>query len=340
MKTLIKQILILLLLSIAGLPCSSQTYFQPKKLKIKGDYIHPETKMNFPDKIDSYERHSIYSYDKKKTNVGITYGSQNNSGRTTLSIYLYPAGSGTDSRLRDEYLSCLQSVANVSKNGMHAIQNYTFYKNDGFKINGYSAWIENESALTRSVLTVYECGKWFFKIRITTGALDSLEIEGLKERVLNLLDPTYLVENFPLNSKADIHFGKAAFCDSTMLGSVMGSALKKIEWAIDNVDSIERFSGFPDLYIGMHIEALKAFANFEKEHDFSKSQTTIDYLKELNSIIDAGFLEEFILKQYSGIMIVPENMTFDFDAFEKWQQSNPIAIDLNKRFYVISYNDK
>lgn len=90
----------------------------------------------------------------------------------------------------------------------------------------------------------------------------------------------------------------------------------------------------------MHIEALKAFVNFEKEHNFSKSQTTIDYLKELNSIIDAGFLKEFIMQQYSMIMITPENMTFDFDAYENWKQSYPMNIDLSKRFYVISYSDK
>lgn len=340
MKRLIRQFLILVLISFGGLYCNAQTYSQPKKIKVKGDYMHLETKMNFPDKIDNYERLDIYSFDKKKTNVGVTYKNQNSSGKTTLSIYLYPAGSGTDGRLRYEYFDCVQSVANVSDKGVHAIQNYEFYKNDGFKINGFNAWIVKESNLTKSVLEVYECGKWFFKIRITTDILDSLGIENLKNKVFELFHPTNLVKNSPLHPKADIYFGKAGFRDSTMLGSVMGSALKKLEWAMENVDSLERASGFPDLYIGMHIEALKTFVNFEKEHKFSKSQSTSDYLKELNSIIDAGFLKEFIMKQYRMVMIVPENMTFDFDAFEKWQQSNPINIDLNERFYVISFSDK
>jgi hypothetical protein len=340
MKVIIRLFLILVLIAFEGLYCNALTYNEPKKIKAKGDYVHSLTQLIFPVKIDDYERVDIYSFDKKNTNVGITYENHKYLGKTTLSIYVYPAGSGTDGRLRDEYLFSLQSIANVSDKGVHAIQNYSSYKKDAYKINGYNAWIVNKSNSTKSVITVYECGKWFFKIRITTDLLDSLGVESLKNKTLDLFQPTILVENAPLNPKADIYFAKAAFRDSIMLGSAMGSAYKKLEWALHNVDSLERASGFPDLYIGMHVESLKAFVNFEKEHNYSKSQTTIDYLKELNSIIDAGFLKEFIMQQYRMIMITPENMTFDFDTYEKWKLTHPINIDLNKRFFVISYSDK
>lgn len=340
MKIFSRQFLIFFLILFVGLYCNAQTYIQPKKIKAKGDYVHSPTQLVFPVMIDDYERQNIYSFDKQKTNVGVTYQNQKKSGKTTLSIYIYPANSGNDGRLRDEYLSSMQSIANVSDNGMHAIQNYVFFKKDGYKINGFNAWIDTKSDLTKSVLTVYECGKWFFKIRITTDVLDSLGIENLRNIILDRYQPNALVKNAPLNPKANIYFAKSAFRDSILLGSVMGSAFKKLEWALDNVDSLERASGFPDLYIGMHIEALKAFVNFEKEHKYSKSQFTSDYLKELNSIIDAGFLNEFILEQYSMVMITPENMEAHFDAYEKWKQLNPINIDLGKRFYLISFSDK
>lgn len=340
MKGVGRQLLILALTAFVGLYGNAQAYAPPKKIKEKGDYLHSQTQLIFPLKLDDYERRDIYSFDKKKTNVGITYENQKNANKTTLSIYVYPAGPGTDGRLRDEYLFSLQSIANVSDKGVHAIQKYVCYKNDGYKINGYHAWIVNTSNSTKSVLTVYECGKWFFKIRITTDILDSLQIETLKNKILDRFQPTILVKNAPLNPKVDIYYGKAAFRDSILLGSAMGCAYKKLEWAMDNVDSLERASGFPDLYLGMHMEALKEFVHFEKEHNFSKSQFTSDYLRELNSIINAGFLEEFIMKQYSMVMIVPDTMTFDFDAYEAWMRSNPISIDLNKKFFVMSYSDK
>lgn len=337
MKGFSRRLLILIWTAFAGFYCNGQVYTQPKKINVKGDYLHPQTQLTFPVKLDDYEREGIYSFDKKKTNVGITYEDHKDAGKTTLSVYVYPAGAGTEGRLRGEYLFSLQSIANGSNKGVHAIQKNVCYKQEGYTINGYNAWMVNKSQSKKSVLTVYECGKWFFKIRITTDVLDSMAIESLKANILDRFQPTTLVKNAPLNPKADIYYGKAAFRDSILLGSVMGCSYKKLEWAMDHVDSLERASGFPDLYLAMHMEAIQEFVKFEKEHPFSKSQYTKDYLKELNSIIDAGFLKEFIMEQYSMVMIVPDTMTFDFDAFDQWKRSNPVSIDLNKRFSVISF---
>jgi hypothetical protein len=122
-----------------------------------------------------------------------------------------------------------------------------------------------------------------------------------------------------------------------MLGSAMGSAFKKISWALDNVDSLERAAGFPDLYLGLQVESLKEFTQFEKRKKWNRQQSTTDYLNELNQIIESGFLEEFIMEQFDMIMIVPKETTFDFEGFQKWKEAHPITIDLNQRFYVVSY---
>jgi len=122
-----------------------------------------------------------------------------------------------------------------------------------------------------------------------------------------------------------------------MLGSAMGSAFKKISWALDNVDSLERAAGFPDLYLGLQVESLKEFVQFEKRKKWNRQQSTTDYLNELNRIIDAGFLEEFIMEQFDMIMIVPQDVTLDFEGFQKWKETHPTTIDLNQRFYVVSY---
>lgn len=328
-----KSILILLVLTISF---SIQAQMNPKKIKSKADYNHAATGFTFPLTMDQYNRVNIYAFDKKKQNVGITY--KTSDLKTIVSVYLYPAGAGTEDRLRDEYLKSMQSVANISENGMHAEQYAVSYKNGDYKINGFKANIKKIDK--RSSLSVYECGEWFFKIRITSEALDTLGMKQTEQKILDLYEPTRLVKISHLNPKADISFAKAAFVDSLMLGSAMGSALKKLEWAMDNIDSVERASGFPGLYLDMHIASLKEFSEFEKKHpDFPKTKRTEEYLAELNSIIDSGFLEEFIMEQYDMIMIVPENLEFDFEEFDKWKKDNPISINLNERFYVIWFSE-
>jgi hypothetical protein len=326
-------ILILLALTIN---LSIQAQLSPKKIKAKADYKHTATGFNFPLAIDQYNRVDIYAFEKKKQNVGITY--KTDDLKTTISIYLYPAGAGTEDRLRNEYLKSMQSVANVSDKGVHAEQFAISYKNGDYKINGFKANIKDIDK--KSSLSVYECGQWFFKIRITSEAFDTLGMKQTEKKILDLFEPTRLVKISHLNPKADISFAKAAFVDSLMLGSAMGSAFKKLEWTMDNIDSLERAGGFPGLYLDMHIASLKEFTEFEKKHpDFSKTKRTEKYLTELNSIIANGFLEEFIMEQFDMIMIVPDNLEFDFAGFDKWKIDNPISINLNERFYVIWFSE-
>jgi len=321
---------LIILLFALGQISYGQTSGQSKQLKVKGTYVHSPTTTEFPENIGSYQRQSVYSFDKKKENIGTTY----KSGETTLSVYLYPAGDGSEGRLRNEYLQAMHDMANVSQSGLHAQQGYKYFKKEGYRINGFSAVTPDEP---KSQLTLFECGQWFFKIRITSSSLDTTEINVLEREVLNSFDPTRLVKRSRLNSEADVYFAKAAFRDSLMLGSAMGSAFKKISWALENVDSLQRASGFPDLYLGLQVESLKEFIQFEKRKKWNRQQSTTDHLNELNHIIDAGFLEEFIMDQFDMVMIVPKEMTLDFEGFQKWNENHPTTINLNQRFYVVSY---
>jgi hypothetical protein len=321
---------LIILLFVLGQISYGQTPRQPKQLKVKGTYVHSPTKTEFPVNIGSYQRQGVYSFDKKNENIGSTYKNE----QTTLSIYLYPAGEGSEGRLRNQYLQAMQDMADNSKSGLHAQQEYTFFKSDGYKINGFTATTKGNP---KSQLSLFECGQWFFKIRITTNLLDTAGINSLEKLILNTFQPTNLVKKSHLNHKADVIVAPAAFRDSLLLGSVLGSAFKKISWALENVDSLERASGFPDLYLGMHIESLKQFVQFEKGKQWTRHQSTTDYINELNDIITSGFLEEFILDQFNMIMIVPKDLTLDFEAYELWKSSYEPKINLKERFYLVTY---
>jgi hypothetical protein len=49
-----------------------------------------------------------------------------------------------------------------------------------------------------------------------------------------------------------------------MLVTAMNSAFKNVQWARENIDSLERTSGSLNLYLELHVESLKEFANQEK----------------------------------------------------------------------------
>jgi hypothetical protein len=318
-----------------GLNVSAQELSNPKMINTKGEYIQKQTGFIYPENFDSYQRKDIYSFNKKKTNIGVVYGNQQN--QTTISIYVYPAGDGYESRLRNEYLKSIQSIANFSNNGIQAKVSLLKHEGEKFVCNGIEAKIAETEY---NSLTLYECGEWFLKVRITTNELDSVQISSLEQKIYTHFDPTKLTALHPLNSKADVYFSKAAFQDSILLGSAMGSAYKKIDWALENVKENERASGFPDLYLNLHIESLKAFMEFQHRFNFQKSEFTKQYLSELQLISDAGFLAEFVMEQFNMLLILPTKFQVRFKEYQKWKQNNIITIDLSQKFYVVSYGPK
>jgi len=338
-KRTMKQTIITTLIILIGLTCQAQELKSPKKIKFKNGFEHKFSGMKFPQTLESeFELSEVYAFDKKMQNIGVTYEKKSEpTGK--LNIYIYPAGDGTEDRLRTEYLTSMQSVANLTDNGLSATQYPVKFIGKKYDCNGFKADFKTKNQ-ENSNLSVYECGAWFFKLRLTTNEKDSTQISKLEKKVLEKIDPSKLTEKNRLNPKADVYFAKSAFQDSILLGSVMGSAFKKIEWVMDNVSERERASGFPGHYLEMQLASFNEFIAFEKKYDYRKSEYTQNYLRQINALIDSGFLDEFIMKEFSMIMIVPENHEFDFDGYEKWREKNEIEINLNELFCIISFGQQ
>jgi hypothetical protein len=331
-----KRIISIAILLLFVFQLQGQERKSPKKIKVSGDYIHSETETNFPELFENYKRIDVYSFDKKDKNIGVTYENEANDKKTTISIYIYPTEEASEDRLRNEYFNSMQSIANISKNGINATQKLIKKVGEKYICNGIKAEMKNDKN-ERTKLLLFECGTWFYKIRLSTNELDSIQIKDIEKRIIEKFEPTRLTGKGKLSTKANVYFSKSAFCDSIMLGSTMGSAFKKIEWALENVKENERASGFPALYIDMHIESIKELLKFQEKYKYKKTQNTIEYLGELNSIVEAGFLNEFLMDQYKMLLIVPDDKVLNFEAYEKWKENKKLTIDLSKKYYVISY---
>jgi hypothetical protein len=79
---------------------------------------------------------------------------------------------------------------------------------------------------------------------------------------------------------------------------------------------------------------------FQHRFDYKKSDFTANYLKELQLISDAGFLYEFVMEQYEFILIIPENIPIRYEEYLEWKSQNKITINLNEKFYLLSFGVK
>ena len=227
------------------------------------------------------------------------------------------------------YSGLMQELADIH-GGIHATSNAVSYQNDGLKINGLKSVFTLSG--TNESLTLYECGKWWFKMRITSSDLDTCQMSQLEQTVMDYFVPTNFVKNDPLRVKFDVHVAPAAVNDSLMLCCVLGAIFGELQWINDNVDSLERISGFPSLYLEAHMAAVEGFVKAEKDHPELKGGDEIHHqLEQFNKIIENGFLEEYLFDQYFGWLIIPKDMDIDSDAFLEWQVQNPIDVVMGPR---------
>lgn len=68
---------------------SIQAQNSPKKIKSKSVYTHSKAGMSFPLQIDNFNRTDIYSFDKKKENISITYKTADLKTNCWLRYILY-----------------------------------------------------------------------------------------------------------------------------------------------------------------------------------------------------------------------------------------------------------
>lgn len=299
----------------------TQLRSSPKKLKFKDEFIHSETKTEFPKNLDDYILIDAYSFDKKDENVGVTYEKEN----TKISIYIYPDKIGNEGRLRNEFLSAYSVIFNNDTD----VKNLKIIHQIGEKYtcNGIRG-ISKDSKNENSLLTIFECGTWMYKIRITSSELNNENLIDLETKILGKIEPSRLTGIKLFKLKGAVSFSNTAMKDSTMLVSTMAYSFKKFEWLIKNLEEREKYSGFQDLYIDMHKEALKQFVLYEHKHKYSSSEETKEYLKSLNKIIDSPYLNEFLMEQYKMTLIIPNEIILNFEEYRKWKSENNFNLEL------------
>lgn len=325
---------LLLSLNVIG-----QTPINQKLIKEKGAYIFKPTKTIFPEEVEKYLRVNIYSDNKEYKNVSVEYQNSDSEHSTKINVCIYQAKDGTEGRLRNQYLESLSSIGAFANIDMFTNQFPVKREGKKYVCNGFKAKTTSDKNV-KNQLTIFECGTWFLKFRITSDEYNYSQLDSIENKFLEIFDPTNLTEAKLLKLKSDLLIAPAIGKDKAMLGAVMKSAFKKLEWANNNVAENERVSGFPDIYLNMHIEALKEFGKFDRENENTSNEINKKYISEINEILKSGFLPEFILQQYKMVMRVPENLKLDFAGYKEWEEENKTSVDLKKLYYLITYPEK
>jgi hypothetical protein len=327
---------ILCLVCLLG--CAASTRIPAvRRVVVAGDFVHDSTTITFPLKYRQFTRTEISSFNETNTSIGVTYESTLGGVNRTVTVYVYPGGKAYQDRLLSEYSESLGDIATVASKEVVATQHPLPYSKDGYRVMGVTALLAGTSNTT--LLTVFECGKWFLKLRATsstwgTGILDSLQTD-----FLDLFPPTDIVRRDPLRQEGKVFVAPAAFQDSVLLHASLLGAFKTMIWARNNVDTLERCAGFPSLYLAGHTEPILEMIKDWEESKKERSQSTDEYFKSLKQIRDDGFINEFVMAQYKMILVPSDSLHLDFPRYEEWKQTHRPTVTLDKRYFIVGYEN-
>lgn len=308
---------------------------KPKKIKVEGDFKHHPTGVIFPVAIGNYTRTEMTTFNREWTDISAEYSYVTEEGKTQLSIYVFPVSSPSDYALRQnyDYVKIALNYAAAKHNDYH--EKLCTIKKYGYTVHGFHNEFRNGK--TQELVRLYLCGLWYFKIRITSYSQNAAQLSQSSDEVVDVIDPVKMVKDFPLNPVTDINISPKAFSDSGLFYIAMVQAFEKLSWTCKKVDSMERLSGVPDIYLDEYVTML---SNTLKSIDTSKTVPRTEYLqkytKQLRTMISSGFLDEHIMNRFDRLMIVAEGMKLDYDAYDKWLLDNQVnLVNPDERLFIL-----
>lgn len=301
----------------------------------KSNFRHTETNTIFPYQIGDFERAQLIVFKEQPLKINAIY--KGPKGKSTFTVSLIPGGEASEGRLRNEYLTNIRQLS--KEKGKTYIPKPTFLKFRGIRYNNNGVegtYVNDDKAFSQ--VNVVECGSWLLVTKLDLEGVTESEFLHFSEDLIRYFNPSRLTALKPMNLKPIVDFDREALKDTVVTGAMVASAFKKIDWATENVSEKERYSGFPDIYLNMHIESLKEYLKvLGRKSSRSKNPENFRFFADLKSINDAGYLAEFVMETYENVMIVPNSVNLDFTGFSEWKRERELNVDLLKKRYKINY---
>jgi len=307
-----------------------------KRIIISGDYVHKNTQIIFPESFDSYTRDDITSFTKDCSDIGVSYYFDTSKKDPHFTVYIYRAPLAMEYRLRNEFFTCLHAITDAAYPEIQANPKPHRISKDGYSVVGLSAMVSENNLKT--VLVLFECGKYFIKYRISSHNVDTSELNAISCKLIDRFSPIDILKKHPLMLGADIHVSPGVTTDTACLLATLVYAKTKQEWVYFNVDSLEECSGYPSLYF--EEQQLPIVEMLKKWESMKHNNTRYDkYFNDLLVIRDSGFLNEFIYDQFLGTLLLPKGLTLDLEKYGEWKKINNPTVSITGPAYytVIGY---
>lgn len=330
----------------------SQKRKEPANLQIKGDYTHLHTSAVFPLLWSGFQREEIVSYDLQNKHIVVSYVQQKSKkNKTVLTLYIYPKKYVDNQLLRDEF-TIYETVLNQNSNKSVDLKPmFGSISNDKVKVNYIYSIFDHAMGERdffkgvkytdkKSLLSIYECGGWGFKIRGSSDEMTNDQLSELRtkaETYFGVLDIA-AHKPLPISHTPDIILSPVIKRDSMMINAVIAAAESKIKWLGEHADKKELLTGFNDMNIESEVYATNKMIEFYKTHEkeWPMHEDTKKYFGEMIRIADNGKIKDYLYDRYNRLIRYDEGEAKK-DEYLQFKTDKNITENTNEILYKIYY---
>lgn len=301
-----------------------------KKIESDTDFNHSVSGISVPASFGNFTRTALFTNSKNDSILSAEYENKSNNELFQFKIVL---GRLDEERLFNYYF---ENLRNRRYGPKEAVNKAVTFKEGKFKLNGISTYFKHLDRLIN--VRVYDAGFWIFVSETSQKGNDTLALDERQEEFLQKLNPSKIVEKNPLTRYSNILYAPVAAQNKPLLRITMSSATNKMKWIYENIDKYERAAGIPGILLDFQIAGINGFIDYKTE----KNQDPIEgnnaatrLISFLTKLRKDGFVDEYLMEQYSYLLIPQENHKFDYEGYQKWKLDNSIDFDTSKKLYII-----
>lgn len=317
------------------LSCLPTILFGQSKAEIEQNF-YKVSGIVLPENIREYKKVYLGNINELTSSFIVTYvHTRYNSSKLIVSIY--PADIAIENRALDEHISNINSTyVRLSE----LLNQPIIASKDSINIIGVlSTFLDNETN-NNVALATFEAGRYFIKYEVKSKTKSTKEIISLTKALIDTISPINILKNNPLILGITMHVAPGIVQDTNCLDPILQATLTKIDWVNKNVDSLERCSGFPSLYLLEQKLTIEAMLTEWESTPRHKSKLD-GYFSELIKIRNSGFLDEYIYQEYEQFLLVPDNQELKIKDYARWKKSHKISVRLRGpiSFYILGYEE-
>jgi hypothetical protein len=290
-------------------------------VRVSGVYAHPPTGALLPERIGALSRSGVTRWDDAETNVGASY---DDGSRARITVYVYPAGVARAGRLLGEFAGASGTLQQLHPAALREASAIVRAPRPDGRAVGFEARFKlldvAAGAPDRTLLDVFQCGRWFLKIRATHAS--DYPIDAALADVLAEVRCADLARKPPLGTAPTIDL------DASLPGEGVSPAAEwiahaaaQLAWIQEHVTPEDLAYGIPDQDPALWLSAWESTLEMREEIRRDGEAASDAFLDGMLAVRDAGFLEAYVWSIYLGFLPPPAALAPRVEDFERWREN-------------------